>query len=260
MKILLFLFLFSCANIFPQLKNEYSPKVEEIMNILEKYRQNLNYIPQPDEFNVTDEKLDEILKKMCMAIEDDPEGNINYLSRRNHQHVKDIKEKKLDENVPRIGNIEGLIRKKIEKMYSNKFLTLITTPYFLRVKITHKSPDVYIDRQGNSHEQFVLNCRIEEVLKGSKRFNEGEYITFTYLKSLRCLRNYEIGNSYFIPFTVTTLEISNYEGLQPQWVDCTGNYLIENENIRMPENYFEIAVESSWTEFKQYFIDNYIIK
>ena len=260
MKILLFLFLFSCANIFPQLKNEYSPKVEEIMNILEKYRQNLNYIPQPDEFNVTDEELDEILKKMYIAIEDDPEGYINYLSRRNHQHVKDIKEKKLDENVLSIGNIEGLIRKEIEKKYSKKFLTLITTPYFLRVKITNKSEGVYIDRQGSPHEQFVINCKIEEVLKGSKRFTEGEYISFVYLKSLRCLRNYEIGNTYFIPFTVTTLETSNYEGLHPQWFDCTGNYLIENENIRIPENYFEIAEETSWVEFKQHFIDKYIIK
>ncbi|MEJ2193700.1 MAG: hypothetical protein P8X73_02430, partial [Ignavibacteriaceae bacterium] len=63
MKILLFLFLFSCANIFPQLKKEYSPVVEEFMIILEDFRQNLSYIQQPDEFNLTNEELDEIMKK-----------------------------------------------------------------------------------------------------------------------------------------------------------------------------------------------------
>ena len=59
MKNILFLLLILCASVFPQLQKEYSPKVEEFMNILEEFRQNLNYVLQQDEFNVTDEELDE---------------------------------------------------------------------------------------------------------------------------------------------------------------------------------------------------------
>ncbi len=252
--------LISTINIFPQWNSEYSPKVEEFMNILEEYRQNLNYIPHTDDFYVTDDELDDILEKMYMAIEDDPEGYTNYLARRYNDRVKNIKEKKLDESIPGIGNIEGLIRKKIAIKYSQKFLTLITTPYFLRVKIAEKSPDVYItkNKRGTSYDQIVVKGKVEEVIKGGTRFNEGQNISFIYLKTTTCFRNYEIGKSYFIPFTVTTLECSNYEGLNPQWFDCKGNYLIENETITIPENYFEIAEEIRWDEFKEQFNNKYI--
>jgi len=251
-------------NIFPQTKKEYSPKVEEFMNIVEGYWQNLknlNHPLPPDDFIISDEELDDVIKKMYAAIEDDPEGYTNYLHREYREWLRDVKEKKLDGNKLTLGNIEGVIKMKIKKKYSYNFLTLITTPYFLRVRITDKSPDVYIDTQGGSHDIFVLRGKIEEILKGRKRFNEGEYISFMHGNNLtKCLRNYEIGQSYFVPFTVSTLENSNYEGLIKQWFVCKGDYLVEKETIKIPENYFEIAEEINWDEFKEQFIDKYIIQ
>ena len=95
------------------------------------------------------------------------------------------------------------------------------------MKITDKSSGVYITKQGNSHDQFVLKGKIEEVIKGGKRFNECDYISFMQFNNpTMCLRNYEIGKSYFVPFTVSTLENSNYEGLIPQWFSCKGEYII----------------------------------
>jgi hypothetical protein len=263
MKIILILFLAYCMNIFPQTKEEYSPKVEEFMNIVEGYWQNLKNLNHPlpaDEFLISDEDLDDVLKKMYAAIEDDPIGYTNYLARKYHEWGKEIKEKKLDANKLTTGNIEGLFCRKIEEKYSRKFLTLIKTPYFLRVKVTDKSPGVYTTKEGSSYDKFIVKGKVEEIIKGEKRFDEGDVISFMYLKTTTCFRNYEIGKSYFVPFRVSTLEISNYEGLSLQWFDCTGSYLIENETIKIPENYFEIAEEINWDEFKEQFIDKYIIK
>ena len=260
MKFLFFLSFLLYTNLYSQEQKEYSPKVVEYMNILEEFRKELNYLPLPDEFYLTDEELENLLKKMYTAIEHDPEGYNNYLVRKYHECASDIKEKKIDEKKPSIGNIDGLIQKKIAEKYSQKFLTLITTPFFLRVKITDKSFSTYIDRNGNSHDQTVLKGKLEEILKGKKRFNEGDYISFMYLnKPTMCLRNYEIGNSYFIPFVMSTLEVSNYQGLSLQWYNCKGSYLIENEIIMIPDNYFEIAEEISWDEFKEKFIASYLV-
>ena len=120
MKIILILFLVSCMNIFPQKKKEYSPKVEEFMNIVEGYWQNLknlNHPLPPDDFIISDEELDDVIKKMYAAIEDDPEGYTNYLHREYREWLRDVKEEKLDGNKLTIGNVEGVIKKKIKKKY-----------------------------------------------------------------------------------------------------------------------------------------------
>lgn len=260
MKYLLPLLLIFTMQLYAQGNEEYSPRVLEFMNILEDYKLNLNYIPHLDEFNITDEELNNIIKKMYVAIEDDPEGYTKYLAKYYQEYGRAFKEGQIDNNKPSINNILGLIHHKIADKYSKKYHAIITTPYFLRVKITDKSPGVYTDRQENPHDQTILKGQIEEIIKGKKRFNEGDIISFMYLnKPTKCLRNYEVGKSYFIPFWVSTLEVSNYEGLSLQWFDCKGSYLIKDGTITIPDNYFEIAEEIRWEEFKVKFIEKYII-
>ncbi len=261
LKTIVLLIVVSFLNIFPQIKNGCSSKVKEFMQILEQYQSNLNSVPLPEQFYLSDEELDSLLKKMYAAIEDDPEGYSNYLIRKYQEWKTDIKEGKISEDQPNIGNVEALIRKKIANKYSRTFLSVITTPYFLRVKITSKSPGDYKDLEGKTHDQINVIGEIEEVLKGEKKFNVGESVNFMYLNKLTtCLRNYDIGKSYFIPFMVTTLEYSRYKGLNPQWYDCKGNYLIENNMITIPDDYFELGEKLYWNEFKSKFIEKYIIQ
>jgi len=230
------------------------------MNIVEGYWQNLNYPPKPNEFYLADKDIENILRKLYLAIADDPEGFENYIVRRYHKQANDFKANKVIATKPTIGNIIGLIQFKIAEKYSKEFVSLITTPYFFRVKIKNKSSSIYIDREGRYHEQTIINGEIEDVVKGEKRFKKGQNIIFMYLNSMNCSRNFEIDKSYFIPIRVSTMENSNYEGLTLQWFDCNTTYQIENEIIKIPGNYFKIAEEASWKDFKRLFSSKYLIK
>ncbi len=260
MKIILILFLFSCANIFPQFEKKYSQEVEDFMNIVEEYWRNFNYPPQPSEFHLTDKDIDNVMRKLYFAIADDPKGYENYIVRRYNEQAKEFKENKVSATKPTIGNIIGLIQFKIAEKYSKEFVSIITTPYFFRVKIKNKTSSIYIDREGRSHDQTIINGKIEYVVKGKKRFEKGENIIFMYLNSINCSRNFEIDKSYFIPLRVSTMKNSNYEGLTLQWFDCNTTYQIENEMIKIPGNYFKIAEKTSWKDFKEQFSIKYLIR
>jgi len=195
MKYLLLLTLAFTTRLYTQGNQEYSPRVVEFMNILEEYAQNLNYLPQPDEFYLADEELNNLIKKMYVAIEEDPEGYYNYLAVRYQEYGRAYKEGKINENKPSINNILGLINQKIANKYSKKYHAIITTPYFLRVVIIENTPSVYITKEENYYDQITVTGKVEEIIKGENRFSDGETISFMYLKSTTCSRKYDIGKS-----------------------------------------------------------------
>jgi len=257
MKMLIFILFVSSIISFAQWKKEYSPEVEEFMKIVEEKYQTLNSVE--DELILSDAELEDAMRKMYFAIAEDPDGYANYIAGRKLQQEKDFKTKKIERNKPTISNIIGKIRDQIAEKYSNNFVSIITTPYFLRVKINSIEKGIYTDREGRAHDQLTIDGKVEEVIKGAKKYISGMNIKFMYLVSQRCLRNYEIRKSYFIPFAFTTSENSNYVGLTPQWYDCTGNYMIENDFIISSENIFQIDLTNGWSKFKQQFISKYIL-
>lgn len=256
--ILSFVFIF-CLNIYPQIKEDYSIEVQEYMNDLQAFTEEYKYMPEFSEFSISDQELDDLLLKMYNAIESDPEGFKNYLGKEFIYKREQVKAGKMDINKSSIIDFHKLIRSKLVKKYSQKFIEIITTPYFLKVKIIDKTHGTYTDDTGYKHEQFDVKAEIEDIIKGEKKYRVGEQITFKYLKSQRCVRYYEVGKSYLIPFEVITTVTSSFNGLTPQWFDCAGNYLIENEILTSSDDYFEIGTDISWYEFKEKFTQKYIL-
>jgi hypothetical protein len=256
---LVLIFLASNTNIFSQYKNEYSNEVKDFMNLVENYWQKLDNMPNVSDFYLTQKETGDILEKLYKAIEDDPDGYVNYIVRRNREQANDFKKNIVDASKPTIGNIIGLIQLKIAEIYSKQYVALITTPYFLRIKIMNKSASEYKDLEGRTHDQTNINGDIEEIVKGENKFMKGENVSFMYLNSKNCCRTFEIGKTYFVPLTVSTLENSNYEGLTTQWFDCNHTYVIENETIRIPGDYFQVGEEINWQIFKERFTKKYLI-
>lgn len=259
MRIPLSLALIFYLNINAQVKNIYSAEVEEYMNALQIYALQYEYTPSFDDFVIGTQALDDLLVLLYKAIASDPEGYTNYLSRVIKYQREQIKFGKMDKNKPSIGDFHKLVRSKLEDQYSRKFITLITTPYFLKVKIVEKIPGIYTTPSGNEFKQYSVEAEIEDILKGEQKYKIGEQITFIYSKIGTCNRNYEVGNTYLIPFTVLTTVSSSYNGLTPQWFDCSGNYLISDEIISIPDNYFGFGENISWSDFKLQFKDQFII-
>jgi len=258
-KILLLLALIFCLNIYAQEKEIYSTEVQEYMNALKAYTEEYEYMPTFSEFSISNQELDDLLLKMYNAIASDPEGHTNYLGKDFIYKGEQVKAGNMDINKSSIIDFHKLVRSKLEKQYSQKYITIITTPYYLRVKIIDKTPDTYTTDTGHEYKGYLVNVEIEEILKGKQKFKVGEKIAFRYFKSNRCIRNYEVGKTYFVPFEVVTTLFSKFNGLTPQWFDCMGNYSIENDTLTISDNYFEIGKKISWDEFKQKFTKKYIL-
>ncbi len=258
-KKLLLLALIFCLNIYAQVKEIYSTEVQVYMNALKEYTEEYEYMPTFSEFSISKQELDDLLLKMYHAIASDPEGYTNYLGKDFIYKGEQVKAGKMDVNKSSILDFHKLVRSKLEKQYSQKYITIITTPYYLRVKIIDKIPDTYTTDTGYEYEGYLVNVVIEDILKGEQKYKVGEQITFRYFKSNRCIRNYEVGKTYFIPFEVITTLFSKFNGLTPQWFDCAGNYLIENDTLTSYDDYFEIGKDISWDEFKEKFAQKYII-
>lgn len=245
-----------------QWKKEYSPEVEAFMQIVEEKYQTLSSVE--DELILSDAELEDAMRKMYFAIADDPIGYKKYIIDRHNEWDKCIKEKKIDVTSPRFGMTIGMLENNIAKRYSQNFIELIKVPYFLKVKLNNKSNKIFQDVVPIA--QTVLTGEIEEVIKGKKRFKTGDFISISYLETWRtgqnCINDFETGQSYFIPIIPVSLENSDYGdlGIKSLNDNNCSTYLILNDFIKTPGNYFGIAEESTWNEFKKNFIEKYIIQ
>ncbi|MDR3594596.1 hypothetical protein, partial [Clostridium sp.] len=218
--------------------------VEEKYNIIQSVQ---------DSLIISKTELDSIIMKMYNAIADDPEGYENYITKRNIEHQDKVKSKLMNSTHPNFSVTLGFIERKIEEEYSRTFLRLIEIPYYLKVNIIsrsmikHKSP-----LDGRTRDVVTITGKIEEIIKGNKKFKIGDIISFKYFNHLADMRHggFEKGHSYFVPLDKTNSDYTDLKGNYVlKFLDDNASYLIENNIINTEENYFMIADKTDWDNF-----------
>lgn len=231
------------------------------MEIVELKYQKINNMSE--RLTLTTDELNTITEKMYNAIAMDPIGFNKYLDKRNEEtKITEL----MSENglvKPTFGMVIGSIQREIADIYSDEFLTLIKIPYFLRIKITNKTKKIFQDVI--PIEQTVLEGTIEDVIKGEMKFRKDEIIVFSYLQTWKsgqdCHNDFEIGKSYFVPIITFRLKDPEYlYGSKHLDDDNCGVYLIKNNIINTPNDFFNICEEMSWTTFKKEFQSKFIIR
>jgi hypothetical protein len=260
---LFFLLIISSAITNAQWKKDYSLKVEEFMVIVESYYNELEFNKSNIQ-RISDSELDHFANKMYGAIAEDPVGYEKYIIKKHKEWDRKIKEKKIDTTTTRFGYVIELIENQLSNKYSREFVSLIKIPYFLRIKIKSKSHKIIQDVIPLKQTAFL--GEIEEVVKGNLKFKKGEQISFSYLNLNRAIENcendFEIGKSYFVPLVITTFDNKEYNDLVVKHLSefVCSTYIIDNEQIKIPDDYFNISNESNWQEFKQSFKQKYIVE
>ena len=254
--IFLIINLYACA----QWKSHYSNDVLGFMNIVESKHQKQTSMDQ--KIDLTANEIDDLVKKMYKAIANDQIGFKRYIEKRNDD-TKINNTSSINEIKPTFGMTLNEIQQKIIDYYSKEYLELIKIPYYIRIKVIKRSKTYFQDVV--PIEKIILNGRIEDVIKGEDKFNDGDQIQFSYLQTWRtgenCMNDFEEGKSYFVPIFYFTLNGSDYEyGAKCFDDDNCGIYLIKDNFIKTPGNFFKISEYTDWKNFKSQFISNYIIK
>jgi hypothetical protein len=246
---------------FPQLKVKYSTKVQEFINVVEEKSKMINTIN--DQLEIPDTELKTIIEKYYTAVAEDPVGVCTYQEERNSVFSKNNKGKSIESLRPNISHVLGLIDRAIAHSYSWNFVRLINIPYFLRINILsissakHKSP---IDKR--TREICTVTCKIEEIIKGEKKFKMGETITLKYYTHITLKGNnyFEKGRSYFVPIYISYSDQSDLKGnyIVTFLGEGSDSYLIDNKLIYTKEDYFGIGEKSEWGYFKKQFRLNFM--
>ena len=136
----------------------------------------------------------------------------------------------------------------------------MTTPYFLKIKIVSKEAKTLSTLDGIPTDQVHLYGIIEEVVKGKGKFRQSEKIFFKYIDKQPATKDkFKIGETYFIPFRVITKETSAFEGLFVQFYSIGDDvYLVKDDKIFIPDNFFLLGEKIDWEIFKNEFTDKYL--
>jgi hypothetical protein len=212
----------------------------------------------------TDEEIDQIAKLYYKCYDENPVGFQKYVEEEHAKWEKRfIANGKKKEEVRLRPWIEiYALMKKIANKYGVPFAEVISTPAFLRCKFL---PDKIDSVESNlPSTKMYFDFVVEDILKGDKFFSIGKTINIRYYYPTL----FEEGGTYFIPIT-TLYTPANYKGeifvkyLQENYYTVTDGgvpakiFPIEDGIIKNCE-YFGIK-DTSWTDFKKYFKDTYLI-
>lgn len=245
--------------------SDYVIEFMKIANETAKSRDSLGKVQK--QFN--DEEIYHIAEIYYKAYDIDPVGFNKYISFAKAKWDTIVLSNKGKVHEPKPGMKRHLLVKKISEKYGIAFAEVIGTPALLRCKyITWKFSD-YHSTEMNEHirvHNFIF--LIEDVLKGTKFFNVGDTISILMVPNVEePSPDFTNGNSYLIPVRTNlgfhkgsfNIVFDYLESAYDVWVmgKPPETFPIENEIIRNCE-YFGIK-DTSWTDFKKYFKDTYLI-
>ncbi len=276
MKILFLIISYFCLSglTFSQNKYPISKNVEEFfdtLNVISKdYDQESHRLTKFYSHN----EINNLAKKYYKAILEDPIGYDRYILNESTQFSKNRKAGlNSNEITPQLKR--GIFFNLLEENLGKEFTKIISIPYFLRVKIenvTHSKYTSSVDSM--KFTQTNLNCEIEEIIKGEKRFQTKTKVVISYLNwwLKDCSNNsnsndlndaFKVNSSYFIPikprFRGCTEDTCITFALQILPDNNCGIYPIINGTIYTPNNYFQISMETQWSNFKNSFIKKYVL-
>ena len=256
--LLVFTGLIICSK--AQYQEKYYPTVQEFKLAMDEIVQKNMGKSSTGILDIKDEEILTVFYTYCKAIESNPE-EIKIYKKSIHQKLALSHKNKTNPNegwnpITILGYITGWI----EDRFSYNFRRILTTPYFLKIKIVSKEAKTLSTLDGIPTDQVHLYGIIEEVVKCGRKFRQGDKIFFKYIdRQPENKDKYKIGETYFIPFRVITKETSAFEGLFVQFYSIGDDvYLVKDDKIFIPDNFFLLGEKIDWEIFKNEFTDKYL--
>lgn len=259
MKVLV-LFLILQLGVLAQYQEKYSPTVQELKEAVDEIVQKNVGKASTGTVDINDEEFLTVFYKYCKAIESNPEEIKIYIKSVHEKLALAQQEKENSNEKWNPITILGYITGWIEDRFSYNFRRILTTPYFLKIKIVSKEEKTLSTLDGIPTDQIHLYGIIEEVVKGEKKFRQSEKIFFKYIDKQPAKKDkFKIGATYFIPFRVITKETSAFEGLFVQFYSIGDDvYLVKDDEIFIPDNFFLLGEKLNWEVFKNEFNNKYL--
>lgn len=259
-----------CSTSFPQFyADSVTPDyIIEFMNIADDFAKQNDPDTGERKF-FSDDEIEHIAELYFKCYNDDPVGFQKFIYEKHQQWEKAPLEVTSGKIRMRPWLKVYALKDMIRYKYGNMFTEVIGCPAFIRARydsVFHSSI-----RISELNTKWTVNnyvFLIEEVLKGDKFFKSEDHCTITYSPNSEApVPEIEKGKSYLIPITVR-VESSGYSGevyfgpLRESYENLTmgkppKTFPIENEIIKNLE-YFGLK-DTSWTDFKKYFKESYLI-
>ncbi|MFQ5532058.1 MAG: hypothetical protein ACE5ES_05580 [Candidatus Nanoarchaeia archaeon] len=241
---------------------EHSKKnIDTLLTIVKKYTSSKNN----SEITVADKNLEEVKRMIYKSYAESP---IEF-EKMFHKWVEDWKSTAISGIKDPIGEKPGVRLKRVEealaKKYGWDYVRFLETPYILKVNILSKDVTVYesFNQDEISLPQVDLTVKIEEIIKGSKTFTEGEEIKISYLpiwySDCDCPVDFSVGSTYLIP--LRPWYFKHHKNTKDLMIKNNGMehfYKIENNTVTKPF-IASSSFSESWQTFKKAFTNKYIL-
>lgn len=249
----LLLLLFVPFLIYAQDTDSVSTEVKEVWEILRKHsiEKNKRTVQR------TKEELNLLAKKLYYANEKDPYGFQSHLSLLSKEFMKTYKYgQPYTTPAGELFKLEA----EIDSTYGYNYSAVSKIPFYLRITVLNRDSSVTYTYENNVRQRSAITARIEEVIKGKKHLKEGDTLNLVYsgewFQSSQEWPKIRVGLEYFVALCV-------YPGIKYPFVtgynlEEPAFFLIKNNIIQDPPNYFGFGKELSWSEFKRYFIEKYM--
>ncbi|NCS88345.1 MAG: hypothetical protein AUK34_02175 [Ignavibacteria bacterium CG2_30_36_16] len=259
--LLAFSILFVYTSSFCQ--SNISDEVKEIFNIgKDIIDRNVNKENIREHISYEQSKI--YAKKLSQAIVNDPLGFNIYLSQEYLKWKEETKKNNYKPVTVKPAYKLYMLEQVIENYFGETFSNVISTPYFLRVKVIALTTSIYTSKSAKiKTKQTDLLVEVEDILKGKKYINIGDSIRISYLNWWinQCDIKFEKGKSYLLPIKLT--ECIENEGcinytLKVFDNECKAIKEIENELVKRPESILGNMTAVKWQQFKSEFIKKYL--
>lgn len=261
---ILFLVIFLISKVYSQENSEIKNNVKEFFETVENYTKDYNRDNKKDLFELRNYSKEEaffLAKEYYKAKAEDPIGFHKYLHNEDNKFIEYYKKNKsLIELRP--STRVGIIYKIISSQFGKEFTEIIGVPWYLRIRVLDIKEGKFKSSLGIIPKVFLI-AEIEEVLKGINFFKERDTIEINILNYwvTNASKSFEKSRSYFVGLHEWNCHTGDCKDIALNiFPDSNyGIYLIDNDFVVAPKNYFGFADILQWGEFKEEFNNKYII-
>jgi hypothetical protein len=252
MKVMFLLIIITAFQAFPQGNNtEIKESTKIFFETAARY--SYKYFNKPVvRGEIPGSEIDSLAKKLYKAKAEDPVGFSRYVENAAPDTI-------------RPGVQIGIIKRIIASEYGMNYSEIIDVPYFVRGEVIGIEKGYYEDLQNKLRiPQTILIVKVEDALKGNNYFKNNDTITIKYLNQWmsNCPAGFIAGKSYFFPFRPWNCQYNDCKelGLYTFNDNNCGVYLVEDETIYIPNNFFLLGNKSDWKLFRSHFIKQYLLE
>ncbi len=261
-KVLLLILLFS-ANFYGQEKIETkSSKLDSLFNVVREITPEYSNEINTAKLKLREYELEKIKRLFYYAYAHAP---IEFKKRKNTWYEKWQKtgRKRIKPN-ERMKMVETAL---VER-YGKDYVGFLKTPYIMRVKILEVFSTVYKReykqnnrkyRRGMTYQQNA-KVKILDIIKGNAYYSKGEIITIAYLPHwfqwVEASPKFSVGEEYVVPLNHWNEHKRDFLQLRLRGLHTL--YQIKDEQVYTP--LVNSKFVKPWSDFKNMFIDKYIME